>query len=69
MNYTVKKRLYLLIIIFVLNSIINFLFDYLFRPSDINLLRNISVALGISIGITFGDKVFLYIIDRKKKKF
>lgn len=69
MSYIVRKRLYLLIIIFVLNSIVNFLFDYIFRPSDIDILRNISVALGISIGVTFGDKVFLYLINRKKKKF
>lgn len=67
-SYTNKKKSYLLIILFILYIIANFLFDYLFRPSNINLIRNISVALGVSIGITFGDKIFLYLIGYKKRK-
>jgi hypothetical protein len=45
--------------LFILISILNFGFDYLIRPSDIDAFRIFSSALGVSFGITFIDVVFL----------
>ncbi|HSR03666.1 MAG TPA: hypothetical protein VLM88_03680 [Proteiniclasticum sp.] len=45
--------------LFILISILNFGFDYLIRPSDIDAFRIFSSALGVSFGITFIDVIFL----------
>ncbi|MBU3092375.1 hypothetical protein K2F40_13005 [Clostridium sp. CM028] len=36
----------------------NFLFDYFFRPSNISLARNISVAVGVAVGVVFYSTIF-----------
>ncbi|MFD3157979.1 hypothetical protein ACFIJ5_14075 [Haloimpatiens sp. FM7330] len=59
----VKKRLLKLIILFVLFGASNYIFDYAFRPSKIDLFRESSIAFGLSFGITFVDITFL------KKKY
>jgi len=47
----------------VLLTFLNFLFDYFFRPSNIDLVRNISVAVGVSVGVVFFSTIF----DKKEK--
>jgi len=63
MERTVKERVIKCIKLTVIFVSLNFMFDYFFRPSNIDLVRNFSVAVGVSIGINFGDKIF----KRRKK--
>ena len=60
----VKKFLTKAIIIFILFGSLNFILDWIFRPSKVDLLREFSVAFGLAFGIAFADATFL-----KRKKF
>ncbi|AKA68176.1 hypothetical protein [Clostridium scatologenes] len=53
----VRKRFFSFFILFVVFGALNYTFDYIFRPSSINLFRNISIALGLAFGISFSDVV------------
>lgn len=55
----IKKRRIKFIIFFVIFVAFNYAFDYHFRPSSMNLLRELSIALGLSFCITFIDIIFL----------
>lgn len=43
---------------FVLFSILNYAFDYMFRPSEIDLFKVFSTSLGISFSLAFIDITF-----------
>lgn len=55
----IRKRLLKFIVLFISFGVLNYVFDYFFRPSNINFFREFSVALGLSFGITFIDATFL----------
>ena len=38
---------------FISFTLANYIFDYLVRPSNMDISRNVSVALGLALGITF----------------
>lgn len=50
-----KKRLFKFMGLFILFGVLNYAFDYFFRPSSIDLFREFSTALGLSFGISFID--------------
>jgi hypothetical protein len=50
-----------LILLFLGTS--NHIFDYYFRPSNIDLFREFSTAFGIAFGATFGNIIFQKIIQ------
>lgn len=58
MNKTKKKKIVMFSIYFISGSFLNFIFDYLFRPDNIDLLRNISISFGLSFGIVFFSGIF-----------
>ena len=45
--------------LFILFGILNYIIDFLFRPSNIDIFKELSVALGISFSISFGSVIFL----------
>jgi UDP-N-acetylmuramyl pentapeptide phosphotransferase/UDP-N-acetylglucosamine-1-phosphate transferase len=53
-----RKLLLKFISLFVLFGMLNYLFDYFFRPGNYDLLRNFSTALGISFAISFTEVIF-----------
>jgi tryptophan-rich sensory protein len=55
----IRKILIKFIVLFISFGVLNYVFDYFFRPSNINFFREFSVALGLSFGITFIDATFL----------
>lgn len=55
--YYVRKRFFSFFILFIVFGALNYTFDYIFRPSSINLFRNISIAVGLAFGISFSDVV------------
>ena len=55
----VRKKILRFIALFVLFVVLNYSFDYFFRPSNINLYRIFSIALGLSFGISFIDVTLL----------
>mgnify|MGYP001320564781 FL=1 len=55
----IRKRLFKFIALFALFEAINYVFDYVFRPSDIDLFRAFSNAIGLAFGISFIDVIFL----------
>lgn len=57
--YDIKRRLIRFIVTFILFGSLNYIFDYVFRPSNINLFRNFSIALGTAFGISFVDVILL----------
>jgi amino acid transporter len=59
----IRKRLFKFIIYFVLIGVINFIFDYIFRPTKINLFREFSTPFGFALAVSFFD-----IIALSKKK-
>lgn len=54
----IKKRLLKFIVLFILFVASNYFLDYFFRPSNISIYRVVSIALGISFGISFVDITF-----------
>lgn len=55
----IRKKLFRLIALFALFVVLNYTFDYYFRPSNINLFRTFSIAFGLSFGISFIDVILL----------
>ena len=55
----IVKRLTRFIMIFLLVGIFNYILDKIFTPSDINLVKNFSIALGLAIGVSFFDIILL----------
>ncbi|SMB85199.1 hypothetical protein SAMN00017405_1617 [Desulfonispora thiosulfatigenes DSM 11270] len=55
----IRKRLLKFIALFAMFGVVNYVFDYVFRPSNIDLFRAFSNALGLSFGISFVDVIFL----------
>lgn len=55
----IRKRLFKFAIMFVLLGILNYVFDYMYNPSTINLFRELSTAFGIAFGSSFIDIIFL----------
>lgn len=55
----VRKRLFKFIALCVLFGGLNYGFDYVFRPSNIDLFREFSIALGLAFGASFIDVTFL----------
>lgn len=54
----IRKRLLKFISLFILLGALNYGFDYVFRLSNVNLYRELSIALGVAFGITFIDVIF-----------
>ncbi|AQR91944.1 hypothetical protein [Clostridium saccharobutylicum] len=50
-----KERLFKFIALFILFSILNYVFDYTFRHSNIDLFREFSIAFGLTFIISFND--------------
>jgi len=49
----IKGRLFKFISLFILFGALNYVFDYTFRPSNIDLFREFSIAIGLAFGISF----------------
>jgi len=58
-----KKRVIGCLEYFALLTFANLMYDYFFRPSDIDLVRSVSVAIGVSIGVFFVSQIF----EKKEK--
>lgn len=54
----IRKSIFKFITTFILFSALNYAFGYIFRPSQIDLLRVFSTSLGISFSIAFIDITF-----------
>lgn len=55
----IKRRIIRFIIWSVLFSVINFIFDYIFRQSSVDLLRECSIGVSMAFGISFIDIALL----------
>lgn len=55
---SLKKRLLKFLAMFTILVVLNFGFDYFFRPTKVDLLREFTVAFGIALGSTFTDVLF-----------
>lgn len=55
----IKVSIVKFISILLLFTAITYGFDYLVRPTEINLVRNFSTSLGLSFSIAFFDIIFL----------
>lgn len=55
----IRKRVIKFITSFISLSILGLTFDYIFRPSNIDLIRNFSIAFGLAFGIAFTEVIFL----------
>lgn len=55
----IRKRLFKFISLFILFGALNYVFDYILRPSHINLAKELSIAFGLAIGGSFTDILFL----------
>jgi hypothetical protein len=67
-NFTIKERVFVSIAIFVVGFVCSFILDYLFRPSNIDLIRYLSISFGLAIGMAFGDVIFSAIKRGIKKR-
>lgn len=65
----IKKRIYKFIIYFILFGTLNYISDYFFRPSEIDLVRNFSIALGLAFGISFIDIIFIKKKESQNRNF
>jgi len=54
----IRKRIFKFITIFILLSTLNYIFGYIMKPSEIDLLKIFSNSFGISFGIAFFDIIF-----------
>ncbi len=63
-NISKKKRIITFLKLLIVFSVSSYIFDYVFRPSNIDLSRNISIAVGFAFGISFVD--LLIFKDDKK---
>lgn len=55
----IRKRLFKFIILFIFFGVLNFILDYVFRHSNVNLLREFSIAFGLAFSGSFADVIFL----------
>ena len=55
----IRGRLLKFITFFIVFGMTNYLFDYFFRPEKVDLLRELSISLGLAFGISFFDVAFL----------
>lgn len=55
----IKRRLCKFISLFIIFGALNYGIDYIFRHSNINLFRELSIALGLAFGLSFIDVTFL----------
>lgn len=55
----IRKRLFKFIVLFILFGSLNYIYDYVFRHSNIDLFREFSIAFGSAFGISFIDVTFL----------
>lgn len=55
----IRKRLLKFIALFISFGVLNYGFDYVFRPLNISFYREFSIALGLSFGLSFIDVTFL----------
>lgn len=55
----IRRSLFKFVTVFVLFGALNYGFDYFFRPSNIDLFREFSIAFGMAFGIAFIDVIFL----------
>ena len=55
----IKKRIFKFIILFVSFGILNIIFDYLFRHSNIDPFKEFSKSLGLVLAFSFYDITFL----------
>lgn len=51
----IRTMVFKFIALFILLGTINFIFDYVFRPTKIDLVREFSISIGLAFGITFLD--------------
>lgn len=54
----IRKRLIKCIALFAQFAILNYVLDYIFRPSKIDLFRVCTNALSLAFGLTFIDVIF-----------
>ncbi|WP_123054362.1 hypothetical protein [Clostridium sp. JN-1] len=57
--HKIRKRLFKFFAMLILFGTLNYAFDYVYRPSKIDLLREFSTALGVVFGWCFIDITFL----------
>ena len=60
-NFTwnqIRKRIVKFTSLLILFTAVNYCFDYIVLPTEIDLLKNASTGLGVSFGIAFFDIVF-----------
>lgn len=55
----VRKRIVKLCVVFITFSSSSYIFDLVFRSSNIDLVRNLTIALGLSVGLLFIDIILL----------
>jgi hypothetical protein len=55
----IRKRLIKFTVLFILFGALNYVFDYIIRPSNQDLFREFSIAAGLAFGISFIDVIFL----------
>ncbi|MEG0295235.1 MAG: hypothetical protein RR620_00870 [Clostridium sp.] len=55
----VRKRIVKLCVVFITFSSSSYIFDLVFRSSNIDLVRNLTIALGLSVGLSFIDIILL----------
>lgn len=54
----IKGRLLKFIISFMIFSILGYIFDRIFRSSNVDLFRELSIAFGLAFGASFTDVIF-----------
>lgn len=55
----IRKRVIKFITSFISLSILGLTFDYIFRPTNIDLIRSFSIAFGLAFGVAFTEVIFL----------
>lgn len=54
----IRGRLFKFLISFIVFSILGYIFDYVFRSSNADLFRVLSIAFGLAFGTSFTDVIF-----------
>lgn len=54
----IRRRFLKFLFLFLLFGALNYIFDYILRPTKIDLLREFSIAFGSAFGISFIDITF-----------
>ena len=55
----IRKSLFKFIILFVSFGTLNYMLDYIFRPNNMSLFKNFSIAFGLAFGVAFAEVTFL----------